>query len=300
MVHIGRVKADAVGGEDLSVCISAVDVVVVIVRGGVGLLDASARWGIIPGHGDADAGIVAEEEGLLHKALAKGAAANYESAVVVLDGAGKNFAGRCRTLPYQNGEAHVQEGAATIGPENFALAVDALNIDDGVPCGQEIVAHEKGLVHVAAGVGPEVDEEVFHALLLQLARSVVHLFESGAGELPYPHVGHGVAEHKRRVNAVDGDFSTGDFKGNLFLCTPDRNGDLGAGGAFHEADHAVLRELDAGYYAVIDLDYAVTFEEAGLFRRAAGYDFKDDGGVRRNVELYAYAVEASGKLLLRV
>ena len=99
---------------------------------------------------------------------------------------------------------------------------------------------------------------------------------------------------------MDGDFAAGDLEGNLLSGAAHGDGDLGAGGAFHEADHAVLRELDAGDYPVIDFDDAVPRQETGLFRRASGYYFQDDGGVRRDIELYADALEAAGQLLFRI
>ena len=133
MVDIGGIQADAVRREDLAVVVAAVDVLGIIVRGGIGLLDASARRSVVTGHSEADAGLVGEEEGLLYQAFAKRAAAHHGTAVVVLDGSGEDFTGRCGTLPYEHGEAHVLEDAVTIGPENIAGAVLAFNVHDGVP-----------------------------------------------------------------------------------------------------------------------------------------------------------------------
>ena len=138
------------------------------------------------------------------------------------------------------------------------------------------------------------------AIGLKLEGGVVNLLVGGAGELGHSYIADVICKRKRRVNAVYGDFAAGNLERDVFPGTADGDGDLGAGRALHETDHAVLRELDSGYYAVVHLDYAVPLHEACFLRRAACYDLKDHGGIGRDIELDADAVEVAGQLLLRV
>ena len=70
------VQFDAVFGEELAVFVTGnpVHFVFAVLAVLVGALDATARWGVITGNGQADGGTVTEVDGLLYESLAEGTA----------------------------------------------------------------------------------------------------------------------------------------------------------------------------------------------------------------------------------
>ena len=88
-----------------------------------------------------------------------------------------------------------------------------------------------------------------------------------------------------------GNLPAGDLERDLHTVAQDRYSDLGPGRSLHAPDHAVLREFHAGNDLVVDAQEPVAREHADLLRRASGNDFQHYGGIVRDVELDAYAVE---------
>ncbi len=138
-----------------------------------------------------------------------------------------------------------------------------------------------------------------HPLVLEFQGRLVAFLVGGAGEFPKPEVTDCVSEHKRGVNAVEGNLSAGYLKRDHLLLPLDRDGNLCAGRALYAANHTVLGEFNAGNHFVVHLEEAVSGEKAHLFRGASGDDFKHNCCVVGDVELYADSVEISGKFLFR-
>ena len=65
-------------------------------------LDATAAWRVVAGYGESDGALVTQVKLFLNQALAKRTASHNESAVIVLNSAGKNLAGTGRELINEN------------------------------------------------------------------------------------------------------------------------------------------------------------------------------------------------------
>ena len=85
----------AVLGEELPVFVSVqqIQLILLVVSVGVGLLYAASRRCVVSGYGEAYGRSVFKFDRLLHQSLAKGASSDDGSSVVVLYGSGKDFAG---------------------------------------------------------------------------------------------------------------------------------------------------------------------------------------------------------------
>ena len=177
--------------------------------------------------------------------------------------------------------------------------MEAFHIDDGVSAGEVVVAHEEGLVKVAAGVVADVEDKVPHPLVLEFQGRLVTFLVGGAGEFPKPEVADCVRKHKRGVNAVEGNLSAGYFKRDYLLLALDCDGYLCAGGALYAAHHTVLGEFHAGNHFVIYFEEAVSGEKAHFLRRTAGDYLQNYSRVIGDVELYADTVKIAGQFLLR-
>ena len=118
----------------------------------VHLLDATTGGRVVTGDGQAQLGAVGEGDGHLHEALTVGAPTDDESAVVVLDGAGEDLAGRARHLVGEDDQRGVLAGATTVGKELLPRVSLALHIDDHLAAGNELVEHGHGRVQESAGI----------------------------------------------------------------------------------------------------------------------------------------------------
>ena len=296
VVFLALVDLHAVRTEHLAVAIAVIEVIGILLAAGIGFLDASAGRCMVARHGDPQAAAVAEIERLLHKALAEGTAAYNGSSVVILDGSREYFAGRCRILVYKHHEFHVLKFAAAGGVEILARLRTAFQINHTCTLRKEHVREEERLVEEAAAVVAEVEYHPFHPKGDQLVACPGHLFISRAGEFAKAEVSCRVVDHECRVQAVHGNLAAGNLERHCLPVAKNGDGHFRPGRAAHLANHAVLRELHAGYILFIHLEDTVAGLKPDLFRRSSGDDFQHDGCIVWHVELYAYAVEIAGKL----
>ena len=85
--RIGEMYAVGAVEFALVVAINQVHIVAFLVAFGVGLLNASARRGVVTSHGEAHHRAIFENKRALHETLAEGSATHNHAAVVVLNGA---------------------------------------------------------------------------------------------------------------------------------------------------------------------------------------------------------------------
>ncbi len=281
--------AHAVGGHHFAALVAAQHFIIVIL--GIRLLDAAAGGRVVARHGDAHTGPVAEEERLLHEALAEGAAAVQTCAAIVLQGAGEDLAGGSGSLVHKELHAQLLEGTGAVGAKLFPLAVAAFEIDDHRIARQEEVGQLAGLVKIAARVVAQVENELAHPLGEQLSAVQQDLVLRGAGELRQAHVARGVADHEGRVHRPGGNLAAGDLERDHLPAALHGHEDLAAGHTLDATHHAVLREMHPRDVGIVDLEQAVAWLQADLLGRTAGDDFDHHGGVVGDVELDADAVE---------
>ena len=164
MEGLALIDLHAVGIEHLPVPVAIVDVVGIILAAGVGLLDASAGRCVITGDGNAEAAAVIEIERLLHEALPERTAADYPASVVILDGSGEDFAGRCGVLVDQHVERYLLQFSSAGSSIILTLAVAPFQINYQCILGQEHVGQVEGLVEETAAVVAQVEYQTLHPL----------------------------------------------------------------------------------------------------------------------------------------
>ena len=188
---------DAVLREELPVLVARQDVVLVVavVAGHVGLLDAASGGRVVACDGEAYHRTVGERDGLLHQSLAEGAPPDDGAAVVVLDGTGEDFAGRGRAFVDEYHEGDVLVAAAPVAAELLAGRLASLHIGDEPSFGHELVGHLHGRLHVSARVAAQVDGEVLQSLLRELCQGDEQFGIGVLGKLPDADVARAVVEH---------------------------------------------------------------------------------------------------------
>ena len=167
----------------------------------VGALDATARWGIIAGNGQADGGTVTEVDGLLYESFAERAEAYDGTAVVVLDGAGKDFAGRSRTLVNEYNQRCVLAAARTVGIFFHAGVFASLCVNNQFTLGQEFVDHADGGFHIASRILAQVDDDTLAVLVAQLGNGIQQFDVGRTAEFTDLDIAIVLTEH---IGCVDG------------------------------------------------------------------------------------------------
>ena len=207
------------------------------------------------------------------------------------------------TLVNENRKLNVLESSLPVGVQIGTRAVQSLHVDDLVALFKEFIAEHIGLVQIASGVVPKVEDQPRHPFADQFGAGLGDFDECRSGELRELDVACGVIDHERRVHAVYRDFSSCDLERDPLFASSYGDGDLSACRAFHPAHHAVLRKSHAGDVLFPDLENPVAFLKTDLLGWPSRNDLQHevhDGSVVRHVELYADAVEIAGEVSLRL
>ena len=238
-----------------------------LVAHGIGLLDAAARRSVVAGGGKTDDAAIGELHLLLHKALAKRAAADDGTAVIVLDGAGKDFGRRGRALIDKHHKRYVLVAAATIGEELLPGLLAALGIYYQTVLGQELVGHLHSRLEIAAGVVAQVYHEIGEPALRELGQRDEQLGIGGLREFLHADVAGLVVEHIGGGNALLGDVATRDGKGMDHLGAIAHHAylDLGVLGALEPVHGLFLGHYLTHKRLAIHAHNLVACQNAGLF-----------------------------------
>ena len=110
----------------------------------------------------------------MHEALAEGAAADDDAAVVVLHGAAHDFGGRGGVFVDEDGEAALTEEAVAAGTQLRVFSRAALRVDHQTAAREKFAGDINGRAEIAAAVDAEVEDEFLHALFLQLGDGIVY------------------------------------------------------------------------------------------------------------------------------
>ena len=107
---------DAILREELAVLIAGdeVELIVLVVTGLIGFLNATARRRIVAGDGESDERMVVELYLLLHQTLAERATADDGGTIVVLHSSGKDFSCRGRSFVDEHHQRYLLIAAVTI------------------------------------------------------------------------------------------------------------------------------------------------------------------------------------------
>ena len=229
----------------------------------------------------------------MHEALTVGAPTDDESAVVVLDGAGEDLAGRARHLVGEDDQRGVLAGAATIGKELLPGVSLALHIDDHLATGNELVEHGHGRVQESAGIVAQVDDELGAAFFLLFGDGGDELVIGGAGEAAHLDVADVSPDLIGSVDGAVGHFATGNDKvsqlrGMVALHTELHPCALLAAQGAHDLG---LLEALAGERRVVDRYDAIEGAETGLLSGPTGDDAGDEDRVVSQTEGDADAAE---------
>ena len=257
----------------------------------VGLLDATARWGVVVTRGEADHGAVGQVDGALHKSLTKGASAHHEAAVVVLNSPCHNFSSRSAKLVDQHHHAPLLKEAAALCHKHLLGLGAPFGVDHKVAFVEELARHLKGRAQIAAAIAFEIEDEVTHPLLEKFGNSLLHLLARSRSEAVELNVTDSGGDHIGRTEGVDGNFIARHGELHRFRYAPAHDAQIGfcAARTTQEGHDAVALHLDAGNDGVAHRDDAVAGQDAHFFRRAFGHGLNDYQGIFEHVELHADA-----------
>ena len=184
--HLVRINPDAVAVVHLAMPVALHQFIVILVIEAAPeiLLDTTSAGRVITRCRQADGTAVGQDELLLHQRLAIGAASHDQTAVVVLQGSGENLAGAGAELIDEHCDLYILVLACAIAPGLVVVAlVAAVNADDQLVGGQELVGHAQGHLHKSAAVSAQVDHITLGALIAEARHGSHELLISIASEL---------------------------------------------------------------------------------------------------------------------
>ena len=155
----------------------------------------------------------------MHKPLAERAATDDGSAVVILHRTGEDLRGGGREVIDKHDQGHVFESPGTVCRSLITGVRTAFGVHDQLAAGEELIRHADGLLHIAAGVLPEIDDEGGGTLRLEVRESgdelligrLAELIDAHETDLVFRLLTSGFRlNNEFRIDGSDGDVSSGD------------------------------------------------------------------------------------------
>ena len=210
VIYFSFILLDAVGREEFAVFITSeqIEFVFRFLTFFVRFLYAASGWGVVACDGQTDGRAVAEFNGLLYQTFSERTASYDGTAVIVLDGSGKDFAGRSRTFVHQYHKRHLLVASCSVGVVVFARRLASLGVDNQTVVWQELVDHLDGSSHVTSRISTQVDNQAFTVLLIQFGQCDKQFRISGFTKLVDFYVAYLFINHIGGIDTLHWNVST--------------------------------------------------------------------------------------------
>ena len=208
-------------------------------------------------------------------------------------GAGHNFAGRSRIFIYQDNETSFLEVSGTLGEEIAATGGTSFGIDNQFLLPEKLVGKVYGCIQIASAVSLQVEDQVFHAFLLELFQRLCKFFGGSSGKTVDTYIPCLGLYHVGCIQAEDGNLVTFYGEVQCVVHAAPYNGKFDFR-VFRAAQpcHDILRtHLDSGDGAVVDCHDTVSGKDAHFFGRPVAYGLYHEQGIFYHLELYADTLE---------
>ena len=253
-------------------------------------------------HGQSQGRAVAQFVLLLDQTLAKTSPPDDHPTVVVLNGTGHDLARAGTPLIDEHSNVFDGQGVGAVGLVIVAPHGPAIGIDQKfVAILEQLVQHAGGLVEIAPGILPQVDDEVGHALLFyQIGQGIHEFFVSSGAESIDAHVADLVVDHVGSVHTVDGNAPPGNGEPTQFGFSLAQNAHFYFGTALslQVFGDLVAGDVHTGNERITDHDDAVASQNAYLIARPVRQGADDDHRVLQHHELHSDPVEIPAHLLV--
>ena len=243
----------------------------------------------------ANHGPVGKFNGSLHQSLAKRAAPDHETAVLVLYGTGYDFGSRSGIVVHQHDEFTVKELASASRTHLLMGHGTAVGVNDHIVLLQELTGNVHRRLHVTAAVLFQVEDEALHALTFQFHDGIAHLGAGSHAETAQAYKAHSGTNHVCGIDGVEGNLVAYDTEGkHLFHAAAHHfqvgYGALGAAQFLHDVGPV---HLDAGQRGVVDRNDAVAGKNADLFGGPLRHGLVDHKCIVQYIELHTDAFKIS-------
>ena len=219
---------------------------------------------------------VGERHNRLHDALAVGLFADNGRICAVTQCTGEDFGGRCAVLVDKNHQLHLH--LAVLCAVVVAFAVLVLQIAQR-PLVKEDVGDALRVVHPAAGIVAQVDNQALRAVLHHFINGCFKLFSAVACKVVEINVADFVGQH-HGINAVDVNVRARERVRHFFRTTQERDVHIRA----RRAAHDIYRIVNgAGVdIQILHLIEDIALADARLMRRAV-VEHAADGADSRQI-----------------
>ena len=210
-----------------------------------------------------------QAHGALNQPLAKAATPHNQASVPILHSARNNFTGAGRGLVNEHNQASLFKQSLVLRVAIFPLKGPALGVDDEFVPTQEFVGHVHGGLQHAAPVALKVQDQILHALSLQLHQGFAEFVHGGFGKTTHLDVACVFIHHVHGVDAVDGDLVSGDVKIQQPTHALPRYAHLNdcSFGAFQQPHDVLVGDANSSHVFPIHFDDAIARANAQSFAR---------------------------------
>ena len=258
-------------------------------------LDNPSGRSVVAGHGQPDCRAVVQRELALDKPFAERPATDQQPPVPVLKGSRHDLAGRGRRFVDQYDHLAFERPVAR-GDDPVGRDLHAFGRDDHRALRQEVVAHPDRLIHQAASVASQVEDQRIDRA--HFVDGLGEFFERVVREPVHAYVAGRRVDLVGRIDRIDRDIVADDREvERLFHAAPDdsrfRFGSFRTPQDFRHVDSFGSHDILA-----VHLDDPVVRQQPHFLGRASRYDVHDDNRIVQYVELDAYPAETSVERLV--
>ena len=291
----GISQVDAVLVGELTMLVSLVKIhrIVLTVTFLIWFLNTSATWGIVMGDGETNLTAILEGERTLHQSLAEGTTTYHHTTVLVLDGTRNDFGGRGSKLIGEHHNLALAPTTIGLSTELLTRSLATIGIDNQIAFLQELIGNLSRRLEITTSIVLQVEDEVFHALLLQGIHRLRNFLVAGHTETSQTDIADTRTNHVGCIHRCDWNLVTLYIEGQLVLDATAHNSELHHRSlrttkSLHDF---LLTHLHASDGSVVDCHDAVARHDAHLLRRTIGNGLDDEQSIIHHIKLHADTIE---------
>ena len=291
--RVGQVNAVLIGKLTMLVSLVKIHRIILTVALLIRLLDASAAWRIVMGNGETDFTAIFEGKRTLHQSLAKGSATHHYTTVLILYSTGNDFSRRSRKLISEDNNLALAPATISLSTELLTGSSTTIGIDYQITLLQELISYLRRSLQIASTIILQVEDKVFHALLLQRIHRLGNLLVARHSETSQTDITNARTNHIGSIHRGNRNLITFHLEGKLILDAAAHNGKvynrtLRTTEPLHDF---LLAHLDARNGSIIYRHNTVAGDNAHLLGRTIGNRLDDQERIIYHIKLHADAIK---------
>ena len=210
--RIDKVDAVCIGQLTTLQAIHHIHGIVFLVAFRIGLLDTTARGGVVMSDGEADHRTIGQIDRTLDEAFTKGSATHNDTTILILDGTCDNLCCRsCETIDQDN-HLSIEEHTTTIGLILHTRHFQTLGIDNEIAPLQELVGDIDSGFQISTTILLKVEDKVNHTCLTQFIETLKEFLMGGSTKVTNADIANAWTDDIGSIHRLNRNLGTGNGK----------------------------------------------------------------------------------------